>query len=305
MRILIIGYGSIGKKHYQILKKNFTNIKFFILSKRKISVNGAIVLKSLEEIKTINPNYVIIASEPSNHFFQLKFLENNFKNIKILVEKPLFHKKINFISKKNKVYLGYNLRFHPHIAFLKEFLKKNKPIDIKIITNSYLPHWRSRNYSLNYSSNRSKGGGVILDLSHEIDLILWLFGNIKISYFDYGKISNLKIKSEDYLKLFGSIKNSKISLDLSYYSRNEIRHIFVDSNKNSIFIDLKKNIFKLNSKIQNNSLSNFSFDNTYLSMHKAIIHNRKSDYLYSFKEGNQVINFITKLKNRRRLLARK
>ena len=100
MRILIIGYGSIGKKHYQILKKNFTNIKFFILSKRKISVNGAIVLKSLEEIKTINPNYVIIASEPSNHFFQLKFLENNFKNIKILVEKPLFHKKINFISKK-------------------------------------------------------------------------------------------------------------------------------------------------------------------------------------------------------------
>ena len=59
MKVLIIGYGSIGKKHFSIIKKNFKITKIYILSRRKIKVNGAVVLKSKEEIKKIKPNYII------------------------------------------------------------------------------------------------------------------------------------------------------------------------------------------------------------------------------------------------------
>ena len=48
-------------------------------------------------------------------------------------------------------------------------------------------------YSKSSSSKNQYGGGVLNDLSHEIDYILWLFGNFKIGYSYLSKISNLKI----------------------------------------------------------------------------------------------------------------
>ena len=300
MKILIIGYGSIGKKHFNIIKNNFENVQFFILSKRKIFIKGAKVLKTFEEVKNIKLNYVIISSEPQDHFHQLKFFEKNFKNIKILVEKPLFHKEKKIKIKNNKVFVGYNLRFHPAIIFLKNFLKRNRPIDIKLITNSFLPNWRKKKNYKNYSTDKKKGGGVINDLSHEIDLILWLFGNININYCSFGKISKLKINSEDNLKLFGKIKTSQIFLNLNYFSRNEIRTIFVDTNKNSIFVDVRNNIIKINSKIKKVFANNFNKDKTYLNMHRAILLNQKNKFLCSFLDGKKVLKQIKKIKVRKK-----
>ena len=50
----------------------------------------------------------------------------------------------------------------------------------------------NRNYKLSYSSSKNKGGGALLDLSHELDYVQWLFGKIsKIEYAKVKKISNL------------------------------------------------------------------------------------------------------------------
>ena len=119
MKTVIIGYGSIGRKHASVLTKSFKKIKLYICTKQKLT--NFRCFKNLNKIKEIQPDYVIIASETSKHYQQLKYLENNLKNTKILVEKPLFHtnKKLNI--KNNKVYVGYNLRFHPFILKLKKF----------------------------------------------------------------------------------------------------------------------------------------------------------------------------------------
>ena len=196
--------------------------------------------------------------------------------------------------KKNKVYIGYNLRFHPGIIFLKKLLKKKQPIDIKIITNSYLPNWRKGNYKHSYSANKKKGGGVILDLSHEIDLALWLFGNIKIMYLKFGRKSNLRITSEDYLKLMGKIKNANFYLDLSYYSKNETRSISVDTNQVSINLDLKNNFIKIDNKIK--FFLSHNHDLTYLNLHKAIILKKNTRYLCTFDQGKEVLRMIKEIK---------
>ena len=60
------------------------------------------------------------------HFSQLKILEKKIKNSYILVEKPLFEKKKFLNITQNKVFVGYNLRFHPVLIFLKKFLRKKK-----------------------------------------------------------------------------------------------------------------------------------------------------------------------------------
>ena len=120
-----------------------------------------------------------------------------------------------------------------------KILKKNKIYDIQFITNSYLPNWRKNiSYQNNYTASKSKGGGIILDLSHELDLIHLFFKKIKINYVSFGKKSNLKINTEDYMKLFGKAKKTQITLDLKYYSKNEKVRIKIARNG-------KKKYFKL------------------------------------------------------------
>ncbi len=293
MKVLIIGFGSIGKRHFSIIKNNFKFAKIFILSRRNLNIRGAKVNKNINEIKNIKFNYIIIANETSQHYSTLKYLEENFKNTKILIEKPLFHKYINLKS-KNKIFIGYNLRFHPGVILFKKLIKNQSIFNIKVIANSYLPNWRKNDYSQSYSANSKKGGGVILDLSHEIDLAMWIFGNIKIVNCYQGKISNLQISSEDYLKIFGKIKKSNFYLELSYFSKNETRSIQVDTNKNSILLNLKKNYLKIDNK--KSKIFKYSMDKSYLDMHKAIIYNKNSDCLCSYEKGKKILKLIQKIK---------
>ena len=94
---------------------------------------------------------------------------------------------------------------------MKKIINMEKVYDIKLITNSYLPDWRKKHdFKKNYAVFKSKGGGIILDLSHELDFIYNLFKKIKIYYVDFGKKSNLTKDTEDYFKL--SAKNKKLVL---------------------------------------------------------------------------------------------
>ena len=299
-KVVIIGYGSAGKRHAKILRKYFKRFKIYIFTKQKIK--NFETFNKLEDIKKIDPYYIIIASETIKHLNQLKFLEKNFKNKKILIEKPLFHELHNLINKRNNIYINYNLRFHPYIEKLQKIIKLKKVYDFKLITNSFLPDWRkNNNFKTNYAISRSKGGGVILDLSHELDLINNFFNKIKLTFVEYGKKSNLTKDTEDYLKLSAKVKNVSISLDLSYYSKNELRLILVDGDGFSIKIDLKKNIFIYN---KNNKIfklnKNYSQDYTFLKTHLAIIYGQRKKQLCKFKDALNVLRIIKKIKNNKK-----
>ena len=86
-------------------------------------------IRTLEEIPKLDPAYIVIASNTALHYQQLSFLEKNMGGRKILVEKPLFDSFNKLEIKKNQVYLGYNLRFHPLIQLIKE--KTNNKIVFK------------------------------------------------------------------------------------------------------------------------------------------------------------------------------
>ncbi len=180
LKVLIVGLGSAGKRHATILKNKFKISNIYFLTKKRNQSNS---IKSNLEIKKINPDYIIIANPTSEHFKVLKFLEKNFSGKIILVEKPLYEKFRNLNIRKNKVFVAYQLRFHPVILKLKELSKSQKLFNINVIANSYLPDWRKTNYRYSYSSKKKEGGGVLLDLSHELDYINWIFPNIKFNFF--------------------------------------------------------------------------------------------------------------------------
>jgi len=236
---LIIGYGSIGKQHYSVMKNSNIFNKIYILSRNQSGFN---IIKKFKEIKKINPDVVIICSETNKHYIQLKYLEKIFKDKIILIEKPVFDKFKKLKIKNNKVFVGYNLRYHPVILYLKSFLKNKSILTANVTCNSYLPEWRKRDYRKIYSAKRNKGGGVHLDLSHEIDYVNWIFEGFKRKKLFLKKISNLKINSYDYLKLIGSSMFARIiDINLNYFSRKNKRYIEIIMNNKNIHADLLEN----------------------------------------------------------------
>jgi len=296
---LVIGYGSIGKKHSKILKSLKEVDEVAVLtSQKKIPYRQ---IKSFNEIKRLNPFYIIIASPTDKHNEQLRFLEENFSKKKILVEKPLFEKIYNLKIKKNKVYIGYNLRFNPLIIFIKKILKKINVTFVSVYCGYYLPYWRKNiPYTKSYSASRIKGGGVILDLSHEIDYITHIFGKIKIINFIKKKISNLDISSEDFFFLNGTSKKSKIvQISLNYISKKKIRDIKIETNKFGLYGDIVNNkleiVYKNKTKVKKWK-NDKNFLGTYKKQHLAIIKDKNKELLCTFNEGFRIFKFLNKLK---------
>tara|TARA_B100000963_G_scaffold240275_1_gene210184 strand:+ start:456 stop:1340 length:885 start_codon:yes stop_codon:yes gene_type:complete len=293
MKVLIAGFGSIGQKHSIILKK-IKNIKITIYTKQKKIPFPTI--NNFEDIKKLNPDYFVVALPTPKHFTFLKFIESNFSNKKVLIEKPLFEKFRNIRLNKNKYWVGYNLRFHPLINFLKK--KKLRPININIWCSSYLPFWR-KNINYKYSNSADKkGGGVLLELSHEIDYLHWLFGEFKILFSLNKKISNLKIKSNDLLIacLRSNKYNCIVNINLNFFSRNLRRGMSIDTNAESYYVDLIKNKIEIfnGDKKKVIKYKNFKINKTYYDQHLSII-NDKTKHNCTFTEGLKLLNFLKKI----------
>jgi predicted dehydrogenase len=296
-KILIIGFGSIGKRHAAILKNFRIVSEVYILSRRNSKIFKTI--NKLSQIKEIDPDYIIICSRTSDHFKHLKYIEKNFSKKIVLIEKPLFNKFHKFSILKNKVFVGYNLRQHPVLRFIKNFIINKKIFSVNIICNSYLPNWRKNiNYKTSYSSHRRLGGGVLLDLSHEVDYIEWIFKKIKrLDFVKIKKLSNLKINVEDHVLVAGKTRLSNFTLDLNYYSLYQRRQVVVDGHNFSIKGDLISNSVEIYFKNKNKKIISFKNDKnyTYVKQHKLIL-NQNYGTLSTFANANKLMLLLDKFR---------
>ncbi len=296
-KILIIGFGSIGKRHAAILK-NFKRVsEVYILSRRNSKIFKTI--NKLSQIKKINPDYIIICSRTSDHFKHLNYIERNFSKKIVLIEKPLFNKFYKFNILKNKVFVGYNLRQHPVLRFIKNFIINKKIFSVKIVCNSYLPNWRkSVNYMNSYSSHRRLGGGVLLELSHEIDYLEWIFKKIKkLDLVKIKKLSNLKINVEDHVLIVGETELSNFTIDLNCYSLYQRREIVIDGYNFFLKGDLINNSLEIHIKNKNKKIITFKNDKdyTYIKQHELIL-NQNYGTLSTFKNANKLMLLIDKFR---------
>ena len=124
INILIIGYGSIGKRHAKILSNQKFTKKIFIYSKN--NNHNFKKIKKIDKFNLENIDYVIIANRTREHYRTLKKLNGILKNVTILVEKPLFDKNNKPIPLKNEVFVGYNMRYNPIINYIKKKIQKEK-----------------------------------------------------------------------------------------------------------------------------------------------------------------------------------
>lgn len=300
-KVLLIGYGSIGKRHSMNLME--LKIKPYILTKYPDNLN-AVFLKDINGIKNEKFDYCIIASPTARHLDDLKkclALPNKPKNI--LIEKPLESlylkgKKIKNVVEEYSlnIFIAYNLRFLDAFNIINKFVKEQKKNIriVEVVAGQDLKEWRpSNDYTQSYSAHRERGGGVDLDLSHEIDYTLWLFGNDfrdKIMY--RNKISDLKIDSPDVFKLVLDYHRFIVDITLDYIRKPKERYIkIICENEKKLYYDFVTNTLELDGKAT--TLAD-NTDQSYKEMLKAFldIDEKNKSKLCSIKEGLDILKVL-------------
>jgi len=295
VKVLVIGYGSIGRRHVEVLQSIDSNIIVDVVTTQ--AVVELKVYERLEVVSNINKyDYFVIASETSKHFEQLKYICSQVTEKKVLVEKPLFDRSYDRFMLNNMVFVPYNLRFHPVIQHVKQLISQDEVYYANVFCGQYLPTWRpNRDYRTSYSADALKGGGVLRDLSHELDYAAWLFGDIVEIQGVNTKISDLEINSDDIFAATAISENKTImNISVDYISKTPIRRMVIHAREQTIEVDMIRNKVVSFDKKGNKEVSDFGVlerNLTYQSMHKAVL-SEDNDVLCSYEEAEKTTVLI-------------
>ena len=236
-RILIVGSGSIAKRHLEIAKFLIpdSEVKVFSIHGKR-EINSRLLISSEPDALDFKPTIAVIANPSSMHLPIAKSLAVS--GVHLLVEKPISND-LNGVrdllneckNSKSVLTVGYNLRFSDSLNHFKDALEKNligKPLIVNCEVGSFLPNWRTdSDYKNSVSAKRNLGGGVLLELSHEIDYLEWIFGSIHWARATIMRQSSLKIDVEDSALLTLGIENSSNSNLVATLNMDFIRHDYV------------------------------------------------------------------------------
>ena len=288
MRALVIGYGSIGKRHVRVLR----DLGFAVAV---VSAQDDVPELSYSDVGSalvdFSPDYVVICNATHLHFDTMDELAIGGFQGNVLVEKPLFCA-VSSVPKNKfaNIYVGYNLRFHPIFSRLKSLLSDAQVLSTNVYVGQYLPDWRpGTDYRESYSAKKEEGGGVLRDLSHEIDYLIWLLGAWKSITAHGGSVSSLEIATEDVYTILMSTKRCPIVLvQMSYLDRVKRRRMIINTEKNCLEIDLVNNFILINDEKE---VFDVSADTTYSEMHLAVLHNDRRR-LCSVEESTDILELI-------------
>lgn len=258
MKVLIVGLGSIAKKHIDAINQLVDNCEILALrsSEKAPSIDGVYNLFTIEECKTREFDFIIISNPTSEHFDSIKTLSDF--NVPLFIEKPIFSN-INeetealvkdIVDAKIDTYIACNLRFLEALCFLKDTIKDARINEVNVYCGSYLPDWRPNvDFRTVYSANVEMGGGVHIDLIHELDYVYWLFGEPSSTISNFSNNSSLAISANDYANYFWRYDNFNVSVVLNYYRRKAKREIEVVTVHNVYRVDLLLNIVYKDDKV--------------------------------------------------------
>ncbi|HMA05157.1 MAG TPA: Gfo/Idh/MocA family oxidoreductase [Methanomicrobiales archaeon] len=233
-RILVIGCGSIGKRHIRNLQvagaREITAFDPREDRRREAGEGlGIRVFADLEAAFAAGPDAVFVCSPTAFHREQS--LRAVAAGSHVFIEKPVsdslegMDTLMEVVDRQGLVSLvGCNFRFHPGLRQVKSLLNSGsigRTISFRARFGHYLPDWHPwEDYRKTYSARRDLGGGVILDRVHEIDYARWLFGDVRQVFSWAGHESSLEIDTEDTAEILLGFRNGITgSLHLDYLRR--------------------------------------------------------------------------------------
>jgi len=287
-RALVIGYGSIGQRHARILGE--LGCKVGVVSHRRIGIPNA--FKDMKKALASHvPDYVVIANRTSEHFRTLKKLQAlQFRGV-VMIDKPLFRRVERFNPWKFKrVVVGYNLRFHPLILKLRKLLTGKRILTAQTYAGKNLAAWRPGvDYRKSYSAFKDYGGGVLRDLSHELDYMNWILGGWKSVTAVGGHYSRLAIETDDAFCMMMKTKRCEnVLVQMNYIDHAGHRAMIFNSDDITVKVDLLNGWIEVNGKREAKKVER---DDTYREEHRAVLNKRWKE-LCSYEEAMDVMRLI-------------
>lgn len=213
MRVLIVGLGSIGRRHLANLRRIEPAADITVWhphSRPGQSEEGTIeadrVVYRLDDALDAKVDMALVTCPASLHVEVGLALAD--RGIHLFVEKPLsdsldrVHELLDLCRRRGLVLMvGYVLRFYRPLQVMRAALvggRIGRPTTIVAEAGRYLPDWRpGRDYRTSVSAKRDLGGGVVLELSHELDYVRWLLGEVRAVSARVAHLSELDIDVED------------------------------------------------------------------------------------------------------------
>lgn len=212
-RLLIVGLGSIGRRHLRIARELLPHATVGALRRAGRSEpapgggDGAdATFTRVEDAVAFAPQAAVIANPAPQHLAAALPLAT--AGAHLLVEKPIAHESAGVAAliaecarRRLVLMTGYNLRFLSSMRRFRDLVRDGRVgrvLSVRAEVGQYLPSWRpDSDYRQSVSARSELGGGALLELSHELDYLRWIFGDVSWVHATTQGVSDLEIDVED------------------------------------------------------------------------------------------------------------
>lgn len=312
----IIGWGSIGQKHFRTIREIDPDASIWIVTRQTLEGDHhpgakAFVTASVDEMAEQSPDAVIVATPASEHHAPVAQLIE--RAGQIIIEKPVSdtvdgadHIRRSVIKGKSPVRVAYNLRYLEGLKQTEAVLDSDqlgRIMHFSMTVGQSLNQWRpGREIGQTVSAQRSKGGGVLRELSHELDLAIRLFGRPSGSQLMRGRMRFDDADVEDTAMINAVFTQAHHpvmgSLQLDFTREDMTREITITGDKASLKWNLLRGTISLHDAAGEKAIMNNPEDirQTHHRMWDAIL-NGGANLLPEVDHAALIIRWIEDMEN--------
>lgn len=255
LKACFVGIGSIASQHmrnlWEICENHHIDIKIDALRRpesKKIDAESVRLNTIYTSVQEMPADYdvIFITNPTALHISTLYQVHEKGKHF--FIEKPVVsvaraEEAAKFVKREGSIYyVACPMRYKRVIQYIKENVDLTKVVSTRSFCSSYLPEWRpGTDYRKCYSAIKALGGGVSIDLIHEWDYLVYLFGFPQKLLYSFAKKSILEIDCEDYAAYIAEYTDKMVELHLDYFGRASLREIMLLTQEDTIVGDFIKN----------------------------------------------------------------
>ncbi len=249
--IAVVGTGSIGMRHLQALETLGAGALAVPIRpdrRKELEARGLSCARNLEEARRMGARGSVVATDTGRH--PQDALAAVELGLPVLCEKPLAATCAEAARLRPALdargvgfFVALCLRFSPTLRRLEERLPEAGEVhSVRGECRSYLPGWRpDRDYRRSYAAREGEGG-VILDLIHDVDLAVRLFGVPRRVHGTAANLGRLGIQTEEMAEAAWQVTDGpQVSLALDYLSRSPVRFIRAAGDRGEVVGDFVGN----------------------------------------------------------------
>jgi len=240
MKTLIAGLGSIGRRHLRNLialgEKDIVLLRTRKATLPDDELAGYPVETDLDEALRNHKLDAVIVANPTSMHLDVAIPAAQ-TGCAILLEKPVSHSldrldALQDAAQKSgsKILVGFQFRYHPTLNKARDLIQSNalgRILTVHAHWGEYLPQWHPwEDYRQSYAARADLGGGVVVTLTHPLDYLRYLLGNVESLWSFNGHISLLEINVEDVAEIGLKFANGAVGgVHVNYFQRPPVHRL--------------------------------------------------------------------------------